>query len=230
MMQTIQDKEAFIFNPPDLGCALYLPGLPGGGLKIHDRSPHGNHGTITGATWRSIGGVWGLGFNSDDKVTIANSPVFTTGSQLSVFAWIKNAAAISSTSVLACVYAGPTDENRSWNWYVYPGEEMRLDLANGLGKFSKRTYTDSLSGLTGYNQLGFTMNGTSVRFYQNGSPISTYGTGVASLYPSTEVLSIGHYPWDAGFYNGEMYLFMLFNTTLTAIQVARLYNQTRHLF
>jgi len=49
IMKALDDREDLVFSPPELGCVHYLPGLPGGGSKIHDRSPCGNIGTITGA-------------------------------------------------------------------------------------------------------------------------------------------------------------------------------------
>ena len=69
---------------------------------------------------------------------------------------------------------------------------MRLDLADPVsGGFSKRVYTDSVANITSYNSLAFTMDGTTVQFYQNGQAITTVDAGVTSLYPSTDVLSIG---------------------------------------
>ena len=53
-MKTRLDKDELVFNPPELGCVLYLPGLPGGGSRIHDRSPYANNGTVAGATWRHL--------------------------------------------------------------------------------------------------------------------------------------------------------------------------------
>ncbi len=62
-------KRDLIFDPPDIGTVLYLPGLPGGGSKIFDRSPYGNNGTIVGATWaRNAQGVWELSFGTTDEV------------------------------------------------------------------------------------------------------------------------------------------------------------------
>ena len=71
-MKTLLDRDIdeLIFDPPELGSVLYLTGLPCGGSKIYDRSPYGNHGTITGATWKRLpSGLWYLDLDAlDDYV------------------------------------------------------------------------------------------------------------------------------------------------------------------
>lgn len=75
-MKTIVDQSHLIFSPPELGGVLYLPGLPGSGGKIQDRSPYGNIGTITGAVWQVLpGGIPCLYFDGvDDVVSVASAP------------------------------------------------------------------------------------------------------------------------------------------------------------
>lgn len=78
-MQTLLYREELLSHPPPLGCVLCLPGLPGGGSRIHDRSPYGNHGTITGATWKRLpSGLWYLDFDgTDDYINCGtNSSLF----------------------------------------------------------------------------------------------------------------------------------------------------------
>ncbi len=74
-MQTLFKSESLIFDPPPSDCVLYLTGLPGGNGKIHDRSPWGNHGGITGAIWKKLSnGLWHLGFDgSDDYVSVPDA-------------------------------------------------------------------------------------------------------------------------------------------------------------
>jgi len=73
-MKTLLNQNNLIFDPPPFDCVLYLPGLPGGSSIIHDRSPWGNHGTITGAAWKRLSnGLWYLSFDgSDDYASIAD--------------------------------------------------------------------------------------------------------------------------------------------------------------
>ncbi len=90
-MKTLANREDLIFNPPQSGCVLYLAGLPGGGSSIHDRSPHGNHGTITGATWkRTAGGLWHLDFDGSDDYVSGSTSGFPLGAAIrTALVWIK---------------------------------------------------------------------------------------------------------------------------------------------
>jgi len=90
-METLLDREDLVFNPPELGCVLYLPGLPGGGSKIYDRSPYGNQGTIVGATWvRLPSGLWILSFDGfDDNVDIAGLTDDLSSADFTAMCWIK---------------------------------------------------------------------------------------------------------------------------------------------
>jgi len=89
-MKTLLDREDLVFNPPELDCVLYLPGLPGGGNKIYDRSPYGNQGSITGATWvRLPSGLWCLKFDGQDDYVNCGSvitPTLTSPFTLEVWA------------------------------------------------------------------------------------------------------------------------------------------------
>ena len=90
-MRTILDVDELVFNPPELGCVLYLPGPPGGGNKIFDCSPYGNHGTITGATWeKTVGGLGCLSFDgTDDYVDFGDGLDAVLTSSFSVEMWFQ---------------------------------------------------------------------------------------------------------------------------------------------
>ncbi len=91
---TIYQKpaQAIGLSTPPIGCVLDLPGLPGAGNKIYDRSPYGNHGTITGAVWKRLpSGLWVLNFDgSDDRVDCGDDPSLSPGlGDWSISVWIK---------------------------------------------------------------------------------------------------------------------------------------------
>ena len=91
-MLLLKDEAAVAetFKPPGLGCVLCLPGLPGSSGKIHDRSPYGNTGTITGAVWERLpSGLWVLHFDgTDDNVSIAHHASLNLSAEMTHMAWI----------------------------------------------------------------------------------------------------------------------------------------------
>ena len=87
------DIDRLIFEPPeDPSCVLYLPGLPGGGDYIHDRSHCGHLCTITGATWvRLPSGLWVQYYDGTDDVNIVtNRASLNMGTgDFTLEAWVK---------------------------------------------------------------------------------------------------------------------------------------------
>ena len=100
-------RDSLIFDPPELGCVLDLPGLPGGGSKTYDRSLYGSVGTITGATWaRTEGGLWCLSFDgADNLVTIPgrdfSAPNGTVEFWMRPDEWIEYPALVSDFDTIA---------------------------------------------------------------------------------------------------------------------------------
>ena len=95
-MKTLVDRDILVFEPPEPGCVLYLPGLPGGGGKIYDKSSYGNHGTITGAAWKRLPtGLWCLSFDgSDDYVNCGNSESLSIPDAITIKAWVKSSSLV----------------------------------------------------------------------------------------------------------------------------------------
>lgn len=91
-MKSLNYQNSLLFHPPELSCVLFLPGLPGSGNKIYDRSPYGNIGTLTGTAWiKTPGGVPCLSFDGvDDYVTIANATDLQITGDLTLKAWARS--------------------------------------------------------------------------------------------------------------------------------------------
>ncbi|HUV76187.1 MAG TPA: LamG domain-containing protein [Dehalococcoidales bacterium] len=110
-MQTLVDRDIdrLVFEPPEPGCVLYLPGLPGGGSKIYDRSPYGNIGAITGATWKKLpSGLWYLGFDgSDDYVDCGTAASLDMGTgDFSMLVWVYTSYPSDSNAGIISKKAG----------------------------------------------------------------------------------------------------------------------------
>ena len=96
-----RSAQAIDLSTPPIGCVLDLPGLPGGGNKIYDRSPYGNIGTIIGATWlRTPSGLWVLSFDgSDDYVDCGSGSSLDITGGITVEVWAKCDGATGSVSI-----------------------------------------------------------------------------------------------------------------------------------
>lgn len=74
-MKTLPNIDSLVFEPPHANCVLYLPGLPGGGNRLSDRSPYASIGTITGAIWKRLpSGLWYLSFDGIDDFVDCGDP------------------------------------------------------------------------------------------------------------------------------------------------------------
>lgn len=134
-----------VFQPPELGCALFLPGLPGGGGKIHDRSPYGNSATITGAVWQvSPGGLPCLSFDGvDDYANCGNPAALKFGSgEFTIEMWACDRRTSGNSPLLAKGY-WQVGQNGNWllrshgtnglEFCVCDGQTPRLDTFNWSG-------------------------------------------------------------------------------------------------
>jgi len=150
--------QAIGLSTPAIGCGLDLPGLPGGGNKIYDRSPYGNISAITGATWKRLpSGLWYLDFDgTDDYVDCGNfTPAGDADKQLTVLYWWKGATGGSYTIAQQdrgenqrSFYVGATAAN-----FIV----TLLELGTGVGQKTYNNvvdYTDSV-----WRQFGFTFDG-----------------------------------------------------------------------
>ena len=140
-MRTLLDKEELVLNPPELGCVLSLSRFPGGGSKIHDRSPYGNHGTITGATWvRLPSGLWCLSFDGSDDYSKAVDTVLPSGAAArTLSAWVK-ASAASQTNARVIVYGAESSPyGRAFGIFVNGSDEWSFigygaDVSSGVAQ------------------------------------------------------------------------------------------------
>jgi len=90
--------NGYDYPPCEPECVLYLPGLPGYGSKIWDRSVSGNHGTIVGATWVKLAsGQWSNYFDGlNDRIELGDTDV-TNNANFSLKFWVKGAAQTDKT-------------------------------------------------------------------------------------------------------------------------------------
>jgi len=219
-MNKIGHSPAIGLSTPPIGCVLYLPGVPGGGNKIYDRSPYGNIGTITGAVWKRLpSGLWYLDFDgSDDYVA---TPYYPDDSAKTFMYWL-NCRAISGD--YAC---GVNDGS---NHRFYAGIDKDGNCFFGMGDSSKYTVA---SGITADNWylISITGDGLTARYYVNAIEKDNFSYSQSG--DSIEPFYVGVLKTLAGVtakINGLVALPRVCNRVLSPLEIQNHFNREKHLF
>lgn len=220
-MKTMLDVDELVFSPPELGCVLYLPGPSGGGSKIYDRSPYGNHGTITGATWKRLpGGLWYLDYDGSDDYTECGTILTSVQTELTVLGWFNPDTVTSDDGML------------------------RIGINTANGKLVLVVYNNGINaGINGaYNDVGFVITANMWRHFAlqykapalnlfiNGKLEATNGAVETSIDFSASndgVLNIGRYNLR---YDGSVALVEVSLYALSALEIQNHFHREKRLF
>ena len=248
MQATLErNTDNLLFAPPELGTVLYLPGLPGGGSKIYDRSPYGNIGTITGATWKRLpNGLWYLYYDgADDYTDLGSSFQSVMRGSFTILMWVKpddgqpavvqsfagdnNAAGedrinfqLGTDGTLGFYYESDNNQCRA--------KSAGVLFSNGQEKWHLvGAVLDSVIGGVGGSKLNFDGVNQSLDGTDNGD-----SSGVTFAdWTSTDTLTIGCYHNNGTFilnFAGGIALLKLIAWKLTELDFQNIYHEEKHLF
>jgi len=221
-------REKILFNPPELGCVLSLTGLPQSGSVILDRSPYGNNGTITGATWtQTEQGLWYLDLNSatPDYINCGTGSSLNIAGNLTILAWIKPTDVTTAARIAS---------NGNYNNYGFElflqSSELRFATYN-TGVHPTSESTASLTTNT-WQLVGVSLRGSTATLTRNGVNISDVQANHASIGSSSKPFVLGIYANDlsSGPLDGGIALVVVLNTNKSIPYIPSFYNETRHLF
>ena len=183
-----------------------------------------NHGTLTNmdaaTDWvadTDAGGVRALDFDGvNDRVLIANSSTFDSLPNLSISCWIKTTYDSGSHAIIS--------KRASYSYSGIPFEQM---IASNVSQLRvANDFTTNGSGAISFNQWVFitgTWDGITVNNYIDG--LFTFAfTRTKSYSQNTQPIAIGSHPNGSESYVGLLDDIRIFNTVLTADDIAYLYN------
>jgi len=228
-MKTLLDRDELVLNPPELGCALYLPGLPGGGSKIHDRSPYANSGTIAGATWRRLpSGLWYLDFDgTDDYATIPHSDsVSFSGTEMTAIAWICPGAWGNDGTILRKGSYGAVGTT-GYFLDINDGTEFRAQLYGVTG--GSATHSVSGCDLNVWIRLAVVYDGSKLSFFVNKGRM-TYQDATGNVATNSADLLIGSEAPSDDQFQGGIALVRLYNRAVSRSALDQGYQREKHLF
>jgi len=226
-MQTVLDREDLVFNPPQLGCVLCLAGLPGGASRIYDRSPYGNVGAITGATWvRLPSGLWCLSFDgNDDYVDCGDIDVETD--QLTLECWFRS-------DDVDYVGTATVGGNKGDKWGMY----IRGDQANDPLRFLVTTtsggvglQTESYSKAV-WQYVVMRYNGANITIFVNAVEVTTPSAQTGTVSTDDNTVGIGGDTriLPNRYFNGLIALSRIYSRALSALEIETHFNREKHLF
>lgn len=224
-MNTILDRGDFVFKPPELGCVLSLSELPGGSGKVYDRSPYGNIGSITGASWvRLPSGLWCLSFDGSDDWIDFGTPASLFTSDGTFMIWInKDGSAFGRIWGIdkPGTYAGEIDLRHGdallrFSIYEAGGEQLIVSDAD--------IPLDTWIHLTCiYGSQGMMMYVDAVK--QADTNTSTQGTAAQAEFVVGALTNDGTSSWK-----GKLAFPRVYNRVLSAFEIQNHFDREKHLF
>lgn len=224
----LPEMERLLSYPPEPGCILCLPGLPGGGDKACDRSPYGRPGTITGAAWRrSPGGLWVLDFDgSDDFVNLGNNPIPNGDFSLEVWARMDNNGVVLSTYNGSLPY---------WHLRAY-GDVIRFygqDSAAVSEAYWR--HSTAIVGDSRYHHLVLVVDiDAGVYLYTDSVEATTLVSGsladIDGTLHTAKELDIGRHPDGFGYLGGAIGVVRIYVRALGALEIRDHFDREKNLF
>jgi hypothetical protein len=191
------------------------------GTQTKDHSGEGNDGTITGATYNVTGGYDGFGayeFDGDgDK--ISTSTFFDIGAEGTISTWFK----LKETKRQGII-------QNNYRPLVYAHNIGRLEVYHSGATFSVRgdeyiTPANTLS-LNSWQFVAYSWkNNDTYELYLNGTLLEN-GTVTGATSPGAGTLEIGTY-LSTNWFNGTIDEVMIWNRSLSAEEIKRLYKKRR---
>lgn len=227
-METLLDRDKLVFDPPEGDCVLSLSGLPGGSGKIYDRSPYGNIGTITGATWKRLpSGLWVLSFDGvDDYVTCGTAPslLITGDAARTGKAWINLDTLGGAGGRNVMSYGVGATSNM-----VQFGIDSAGNLAIYL--YANDHVSASTVSLGDWHHIVFTLVETTTKLYLDGNLVSTKTdhTTINTLADSVTFKIGCRYDTNWKF-DGLIALLSFHRGALSALEIQNHFQREKHLF
>jgi hypothetical protein len=218
--QTTSTAVSVSVNNANLGLVAAYSFNEGAGTSLIDRTGTGHTGSVTGATWTTLGRFGGgLTFDGlNDWVTVndANDLDFTTGMTLE--AWVYPTASGGGSWRNVIIKERPGGEV----YNLYANADTNSAVIYVVSASSPGQPFDARSGATlpvnTWSHLAATYDGTTLRLYVNGSLAGS--RAVANpLLTSTGALRIGGNNVWGEFFAGRIDEIRLYNRALSAAEI-----------
>ena len=228
-MKTLVDRDNLVFNPPELGCVLSLSGLPGGGNKVYDRSPHGSIGSMTGAIWKRLpSGLWCLSFDgNDDYVNCGHNGLLNLTDALSAELWFRAASFTQFDTLIGRTLSGNWNDG-GWAIFHDGGSSLRFwvdHYTNNVAHISLSVVDTDWHYVVGT----YSKAANAIKIYLDAvkGTDDTYSSSIT--YDSAD-LTVGADTQHSYVFDGKIALVRIYNRALSALEIQNHFNREKHLF
>jgi len=196
-----------------------------------DESAYDNDGKmgdgVTSTTMPTLTtGKWGNGLEFDgvdDYVNVSASTQLNL-SKWAITAWVYGANfATGSNTMLAKDNTGSGNTNQYWLRVDDWGEDFRFNAAFGTGSGSEKVTSSFVPQESQWYHIVYSFNGTNNLLYINGTLDNSTVTS-SSPYTNSDPLTIGMWGNSWQPFNGSIDEVAIYNRSLSAAEVAALYN------
>jgi hypothetical protein len=187
----------------------------GAGTTVADASGNTNTGTISGATWSTLGRFGNaLSFNGINNLVVVNSSAsLNVTTAITVSAWVFPTAAQSGwrTVLQREVDAYFLDASND-------GGALRPAAGGTFNGVVRNVLAPSAVAVNAWTHLAYTYDGAAIRLFVNGTQVATApGTGI--LETNTKPLRIGGNSPYGEFFTGRIDEVRIYNRALTAAEI-----------
>ncbi len=218
-----------VFHPPELGCVLSLPGLPGGGSKTFDRSPYGHSCSIFGATWRRLpGGLWCLSFDGSDDYVDCGAPDSLNLTDMTIEVWVNPETPGGGSGTFRNVVAhGDYSSADMWALYNRDNDPDRFFFATRVGSGDYKLLEGTLGQPLGWLYVVATKVGSVGRLFINCQEVDSGASDEATENAAGTVqISSSGTRVLKGLVGGVR----IHNRALSALEIQNHFDQGKHLF
>jgi hypothetical protein len=187
----------------------------GAGISVGDTSGNTHTGTITGATWTTVGRFGSaLSFDgTSDWVTVADAADLDLRTALTLEAWVYPTALSGWRSVLMKERTG----GLAYGLYAYDNAPRSAAYVN-MGGADVAALGGAGLSLNTWTHLAATYDGTTLRLYINGSVVGNWAGGGAIVTSALPLRIGGNAVWGE-YFAGLIDEVRIYSRALTAIEI-----------
>jgi len=194
------------------------------GITTNDSSRYRNTGTLTGATHLPVWAEKGIKFDGvDDYVNCGNDASLNITNAITISAWIKSTKTTDYNTIVSNL---DINAYNGYDFFTYTGGTIYMQIANATTRDTLMV-TKSVTDGT-WHMVTAVSDATTLSIFVNGIFIGSGARTVADMTFSENPLIGSRHSGTDPYFNGSIDEVRIFNRALSANEIKRNYEATKH--